>query len=343
MRRWTAARCPRRASSAARTSAMSSRRSRRSAPGPQLLLNAHYDSTPTGPGAGDDGLGVAVLLEVGSILKPHRRARPVTLLFNEGEEFGLNGAHAFVRADPLARSGQFADQHRRARRHRPRADVRDQRSQRRGARASMRAQRTGPTPTRSAPTSPGSSRTPPTWSSSSRPAGRCSTTRSSATRTRYHSPGDTVAALDRDSLGHVGSEVLAATRAMASARRTRARPASRIVFTDIAGRSSSACRCRSPRSLLGLLLIAGFVLAWREAALGKPLLVAAAWSLGGGHRRRPWSASSRPAPRRRLLARLSARHLSRRLRRPAVVMAAVWWRRWGRAIDRVGCAPRHGS
>src|SRR5574338_333458 len=38
-------------------------------PGPHLLLNAHYDSTPTGPGAGDDGLGVAVLLEVGSILK----------------------------------------------------------------------------------------------------------------------------------------------------------------------------------------------------------------------------------------------------------------------------------
>ena len=24
------------------------------------LLDAHYDSTPTGPGAGDDGLGVAV-------------------------------------------------------------------------------------------------------------------------------------------------------------------------------------------------------------------------------------------------------------------------------------------
>ena len=29
--------------------------------------------------------------------------RPVTLLFNEGEEFGLNGASAFVRSDPLAK------------------------------------------------------------------------------------------------------------------------------------------------------------------------------------------------------------------------------------------------
>jgi acetylornithine deacetylase/succinyl-diaminopimelate desuccinylase-like protein len=71
-------------------------------PGPHLLLNAHYDSTPTGPGAGDDGLGIAVLLEIGAILKAAPPPRPVTLLFNEGEEYGLNGAHAFVRADPLA-------------------------------------------------------------------------------------------------------------------------------------------------------------------------------------------------------------------------------------------------
>ena len=62
------------------------------APGPHLLLSAHYDSTPTGPGAGDDGIGVATLLEVGSILKAAPPPRPVTLLFNEGEEYGLNGA-----------------------------------------------------------------------------------------------------------------------------------------------------------------------------------------------------------------------------------------------------------
>ena len=72
-------------------------------PGRHLLLDAHYDSTPTGPGAADDGLGVATLLEVGSILKATPPLRPVTLLFNEGEEFGLNGSAAFVRTDPLAR------------------------------------------------------------------------------------------------------------------------------------------------------------------------------------------------------------------------------------------------
>ena len=72
-------------------------------PGKHLLLSAHYDSTPTGPGAGDDGIGVATLLEVGAILKGAPPPRPVTLLFNEGEEYGLNGAAAFVRRDPEAR------------------------------------------------------------------------------------------------------------------------------------------------------------------------------------------------------------------------------------------------
>ena len=33
---------------------------------PALLLNAHYDSTPTGPGAADDGIGVATMLEAAS-------------------------------------------------------------------------------------------------------------------------------------------------------------------------------------------------------------------------------------------------------------------------------------
>ena len=55
-------------------------------PGKHLLINAHYDSTPTGPGAGDDGIGVATMLEVAELLKQTPPARPVTLLFNEGEE-----------------------------------------------------------------------------------------------------------------------------------------------------------------------------------------------------------------------------------------------------------------
>jgi len=71
--------------------------------GKALLLSAHYDSVPVGPGASDDGIGVATLLEVGSILKQRSLKRPVILLFNEGEELGLLGARAFL-ADPLSRN-----------------------------------------------------------------------------------------------------------------------------------------------------------------------------------------------------------------------------------------------
>lgn len=71
--------------------------------GKALVLSAHYDSVPVGPGASDDGIGVATLLEVGSILKQRPLERPVILLFNEGEELGLVGARAFL-ADPLSRN-----------------------------------------------------------------------------------------------------------------------------------------------------------------------------------------------------------------------------------------------
>lgn len=71
--------------------------------GKAVLLNAHYDSTPVGPGAGDDGVGVATLLDIASLLKDRPLKRPVILLFNEGEELGLVGARAFL-ADPLSRN-----------------------------------------------------------------------------------------------------------------------------------------------------------------------------------------------------------------------------------------------
>ncbi|HEX8375180.1 MAG TPA: M20/M25/M40 family metallo-hydrolase, partial [Geminicoccaceae bacterium] len=70
--------------------------------GRHVLLVSHYDSTPTGPGAADDGIGVASMLEVAALLKDRPLDRPVSLLFNEGEETGLIGARAFLDKDPLA-------------------------------------------------------------------------------------------------------------------------------------------------------------------------------------------------------------------------------------------------
>ena len=72
------------------------------AQGRHVLLVSHYDSTPTGPGAADDGIGIASMLEVAALLKARRLDRPVSFLFNEGEETGLIGARAFLNEDPLA-------------------------------------------------------------------------------------------------------------------------------------------------------------------------------------------------------------------------------------------------
>jgi len=63
-----------------------------------VLLAAHYDSVPAGPGASDDGVGVAIVLEIARILAaspapPH----PIILLLTDGEEAGLLGAQLFVR------------------------------------------------------------------------------------------------------------------------------------------------------------------------------------------------------------------------------------------------------
>jgi hypothetical protein len=71
--------------------------------GPALVLLAHYDSVPTGPGVADDGASVATIIEVARILKmegPYRN--PVILLLTDGEEAGLLGARAFVEEHPWA-------------------------------------------------------------------------------------------------------------------------------------------------------------------------------------------------------------------------------------------------
>ncbi len=69
-----------------------------------VLLTAHYDSVPAGPGASDDGVGVAALLEMARILAARpRAAHPIVLLLTDGEEAGLLGALLFVREHPLAK------------------------------------------------------------------------------------------------------------------------------------------------------------------------------------------------------------------------------------------------
>ena len=68
-----------------------------------VLLAAHYDSVPAGPGASDDGAAVASVLEIARILAARPRPpHPVVLLITDGEEAGLLGARLFVERHPLA-------------------------------------------------------------------------------------------------------------------------------------------------------------------------------------------------------------------------------------------------
>jgi hypothetical protein len=69
--------------------------------GKAVLLAVHSDSVPAGPGAGDDGSGVAALIEIARVLSTSPPLRhPVILLIDDGEEEGLLGAKAFVATDP---------------------------------------------------------------------------------------------------------------------------------------------------------------------------------------------------------------------------------------------------
>ena len=71
--------------------------------GPAVLVSAHHDSVAAGPGAGDDGAGVAAILELARVLALGPPLRnPVILLFVDGEEAGLLGAEAFIDTHPWA-------------------------------------------------------------------------------------------------------------------------------------------------------------------------------------------------------------------------------------------------
>jgi hypothetical protein len=67
--------------------------------GDPVLLMAHLDSVAAGPGACDDGCGVATVLETIRALKAGGfvGTHPIAALFTDGEEDGLLGAAAFLR------------------------------------------------------------------------------------------------------------------------------------------------------------------------------------------------------------------------------------------------------
>ncbi|KAJ1726960.1 hypothetical protein LPJ61_004846, partial [Coemansia biformis] len=67
-----------------------------------LLVQAHYDAVPMSHGAFDDGVGVAVCLELLRSLAYRRTRHPVIVNIDWGEESGLFGARLFAGFHPWA-------------------------------------------------------------------------------------------------------------------------------------------------------------------------------------------------------------------------------------------------
>ncbi|KAF9156210.1 hypothetical protein BG015_006795 [Linnemannia schmuckeri] len=63
-----------------------------------VLLNAHYDTTLGSPGAVDDGLGVAVMMDILRVMSmsPAPKKNSVIFLFNGAEESFQDASHSFI-------------------------------------------------------------------------------------------------------------------------------------------------------------------------------------------------------------------------------------------------------
>jgi hypothetical protein len=230
---------------------------------PALLLNAHYDSTPAGPGAADDGIGVATMLEVAALMKDAPRDRSIIFLFNEGEEFGLNGAAAFAQHNRLASGiGKLINMESRgvtgpvvlAETSNPNGkDIA-------GYAAVTRTPYANSLTADFAKLIPNSTDVvkfkPKEWQTLSYAI--------IGNETRYHTPGDDLAHLDRRSVQQMGDHVLAATRRFAGPDI----PASgaQKVYTDVAGKVLFTLPLVGAAVALGVLVLVALTLVHRRKA-----------------------------------------------------------------------------
>ena len=245
---------------------------------PALLLVSHYDSTFAGPGAADDGIGVAAMLGTAEALRGMRLERPVIFLFDEGEELGLIGARAFLAHDPLAGRVAFAANFEARGVDGP--AIMFETSRPNAAAIAWFARASGRPVANSLSTD--LYRLIPNSTDVAVFAERTWTILNFAIigdETRYHGAGDTLAALDRRSLQHMGEQALGAVQALAAGGAPAAGSGERL-YTDLGGRVLIDLPLGLGLALLALILAFLLAEAWRRRALGRPLLAMAA-ALGG--------------------------------------------------------------
>ena len=239
------------------------------AQGRHVLLVSHYDSTPNGPGASDDGIGMASMLEAAFFLKQQKLRRPVTFLFDEGEEVGLIGARAFLDNSPIAaRVDSLVNLESRGTTG---PAIMFETSRPNGA-AVAAFGRTASRPVANSATTDFYNLIPNSTDVAVFDERKDWTILNFAVignETRYHSPGDTIEALDRRSVAHMGEQALALTRSLA----IEGRPTSGgdRLYADIAGRFLIDLPAPFPPFLLLVVLLG--------------LVGATIWTRRGGNRR----------------------------------------------------------
>ena len=247
--------------------------------GRHLLLSAHYDGTFAGPGAADAGIGVATLLETAHRLRGRALGRPVTFLFNDGEEMGLLGARAFLERDPLA--GRIdAALNFEARGVTGPATMFE--TSRPNAPAIARLARAVDRPVANS-LSTGLYRLIPNSTDVAVFEERDWTILNFAiiaNETRYHSAGDDLAALDRRSLQHMGDQALALT--LDFAQHPAPAATGELLYADLLGRQLVTLKLLPGLVLLGLLTGFFLIVGWRRRALVRPAGAAAIAILGSG-------------------------------------------------------------
>lgn len=234
--------------------------------GRHVLLVSHYDSTPSGPGAADDGIGVASMLEVAALLKDRPLARPVSLLFNEGEETGLIGARAFLDQDPLAaRVDSLVNLESRG----TTGPAIMFETDRPNGRAIRHYARSVDRPAANSLTTD-FSRLIPNQTDVVVFKERPWTILNFAiigNETRYHSPDDTLANLDPRSLRHMGEQALRVTADLAGGGSAPA--GGELLYADVLGTVLVTLPVWLGLSALALLLIGFAWLAWSRGGVGR--------------------------------------------------------------------------
>lgn len=246
-----------------------------------LLVNSHYDSVAVAPGASDAGMGVAAMMEAAALMKDRKLARPVTFLFNEGEELGLIGARAFIEADPLSREVDALIN-----------------LEARGTSGPVNMFETSlPTPTpvrlfKESVTHPVANslgvsvyRLIPNYTDVNTFAEeRQWLTLNFApigNETRYHSPGDDLAGLDEATLQHMGDQLLEVGATLASGP-TPAAEAGDTLFMNVGTRFLVTLPLAVGMVIAGLTLLLLGWQAWKEWGWGALLLLAVTLAVGTG-------------------------------------------------------------